>query len=195
MKQILPAARLLLILIVLTGIIYPALVTMIAAGVFPAQAGGSLIRSNGQVIGSALLAQATPQQGYFQPRPSAVGYNPLPSGGSNLGPTGAVLQVAVQAHRAELQARYHLSPDTAIPIELLTASGSGLDPHLSPAAVRLQMDQVAAERDLSASQKEQLAALVEQAVEPPQWGVLGQARINVLRLNLMLDETYGKPAP
>lgn len=195
MKQILPAARLLLILTVLTGIIYPALVTMIAAGVFPAQAGGSLIRSNGQVTGSVLLAQAAPKQGYFQPRPSATGYNPLPSGGSNLGPTGAALQTAVQARRAELQARYHFSPDTAIPVELLTTSGSGLDPHLSPAAVRLQVDQVASERGLSASQKEHLVTMVEQAIELPQWDVLGQPRINVLMLNLMLDETYGKPTP
>jgi len=195
MKQILSAAGMLLVLTVLTGIIYPAFITAIAAAAFPAQAGGSLVTIDGQIVGSALLAQTTPGRGYFQPRPSATHYNVLPSGGSNQGPTSATLQATVQARRAEIQAAYHLPPEAAIPAEMLFASGSGLDPHLSPAAVRLQIDRVAADRGLSASQRAQLAALVEQAVEPPQWGLLGEARVNVLMLNLALDKTYGKPSP
>ncbi len=194
MKQILPAARMLMVLTVLTGVIYPALVTLIAAVAFPAQAGGSLLKVDGHVVGSALLAQAAPNRGYFEPRPSAINYNPLPSGGSNLGPTSAALQTAVLARQAGLRARYRLPPEAVIPVELLTASGSGLDPHLSPAAVYLQLERVATERGLSAPQREKLAALVAQAIEPPQWGLLGEARVNVLRLNLLLDETYGKPS-
>lgn len=194
MKQLLAAARMLLVLTILTGVIYPVLVTAIAAA-FPAQAGGSLISREGRVVGSALLAQAAPNRGYFQPRPSATGYNALPSGGSNQGPTSAVLQAAMQARRAEIQATYHLPPGAAIPAELLFASGSGLDPHLSPAAARLQLDRVAAARGLSAPQRAQLAALVDQAIEPPQWGWLGESRVNVLMLNLAVDATYGKPSP
>lgn len=195
MKQILSAARMLFVLTILAGIIYPAFITLIAAAAFPAQAGGSLVTVDGQVVGSALLAQTTPGRGYFQPRPSVIDYDALPSGGSNLGPTSASLQTTVQARRAEIQAMYHLPPEAAIPVEMLFASGSGLDPHISPAAARLQIDRVAAERGLPASQQEQLAALVEQAVEPPQWGLLGEARVNVLMLNLALDRTYGKPSP
>jgi len=195
MKQLLSAARMLLVLTILTGIIYPAFVTVIAAAAFPAQAGGSLLKIDGQVVGSALLAQAPPNRGYFQPRPSATGYNPLPSAASNQGPTSAALQATVQARRAEIEAAYHLPPEATIPTEMLFASGSGLDPHLSPAAVYLQLDRVTAERGLSTSQRKHLAALVAQAIEPPQWGLLGEARVNVLMLNLALDETYGKPSP
>lgn len=195
MKQILTAARMLLILTVLTGIIYPGLVTIIAAVAFPAQAGGSLMIVEGKMVGSALLAQAAPKRGYFQPRPSATNYNALPSGGSNRGPTSAALMATVQARRAEIQSAYNLPPQAAIPAELLFASASGLDPHLSPAAARFQISRVATERGLSAPQQTQLAALVEQAVEPPQWGVLGEARVNVFRLNLIVDETYGRQSP
>ena len=195
MKLLLATARMYLILTILTGVIYPALVTVLSAAAFPAQAGGSLVRVDGQVVGSALLAQAAPGRGYFQPRPSATGYNPLPSGGSNQGPTSAALQTAVQTRRTEIEAAYHLSPADDIPADLLFASGSGLDPHLSPAAARLQLDRVAAERNLPDSQRAQLAALVDRAIEPPQWGWLGEARVNVLLLNLAVDDIYGKPSP
>jgi K+-transporting ATPase ATPase C chain len=121
----------LLVLTILTGGIYPALVTAIAAIAFPVQTGGSLLKIEGRVVGSALLAQAAPGRGYFQPRPSATGYNPLPSGGSNQGPTSAALQTAVQTRRTEIESACPLPPATAIPAELLFASGSGLDPHLA----------------------------------------------------------------
>jgi K+-transporting ATPase ATPase C chain len=195
MKQILSAARMLFVLTILTGVIYPACITLIAAAMFPAQAGGSLIMVNGRAVGSALLGQKTTAPGYFWPRPSATGYNPLPSGASNQGPTSAALQAAVETRRAEIWAIYNLPSGVPIPTDLLFASGSGLDPHLSPAAARLQTARVAAARGLSAAQQQQLAVLVEQAIESPQWGLLGQARVNVLKLNLAVDETYGNASP
>ena len=185
---LLPAARLLLVLTVLTGILYPVAITLAANVLFPAQANGSLIERDGQIIGSALIGQAFTSARYFWPRPSAVDYNPLPSGGSNLGPTSAVLQAKVLERAAAIRQANHLTEDAAIPTDLLFASGSGLDPHLSPDAARVQIDRVATARGVTPAQRDQLAALIERSIEPPQFGVLGEPRVNVLRLNLAVDQ-------
>lgn len=186
LQQLRPAIVILALLTLITGVLYPLAVTAIGQAAFPEQANGSLIRVNGVVVGSALIGQdmATDPR-YFWPRPSAVGYNPLPSGGSNLGPTSATLQKAVQERAAALRAAHNLPADAPIPPDLLFASGSGLDPHISPEAARLQIDRVAAARALP---HDQVAALVERFVELPQIGILGQARVNVLLLNVALDQ-------
>jgi potassium-transporting ATPase KdpC subunit len=187
-QTFLPAIRVLLVLTVLTGIIYPLTMTLIAGVIFPAQVNGSLITRNGQVIGSALIGQKSDDARYFWPRPSAIDYNPLPSGGSNQGPTSAALQSAVKDRAAAVRQANNLAADTVIPTDLLFASGSGLDPHISPDAARLQIDRVAAARGFTATQREQLAALVENSIEGPQLIVLGEPRVNVLLLNLAVDQ-------
>jgi K+-transporting ATPase ATPase C chain len=187
-QTFLPAIRVLLVLTVLTGIIYPLTMTLIAGVIFPAQANGSLITRNGQVIGSALIGQKFDGARYFWPRPSAIDYNPLPSGGSNQGPTSAALQSAVKDRAAAVRQANNLAADAVIPTDLLFASGSGLDPHISPDAARLQIERVAAARGFTATQREQLAALVEKSIEGPQLVVLGEPRVNVLLLNLSVDQ-------
>jgi potassium-transporting ATPase KdpC subunit len=162
-------------------------ITLAANVLFPAQANGSLIERDGQVVGSALIGQSFTSERYFWPRPSAIDYNPLPSGGSNLGPTSAALQAKVIERAAAIRQANRLAEDAAIPTDLLFASGSGLDPHISPDAARLQIDRVAAARSFTSAQRDQLTALIERSIEPPQLGVLGEPRVNVLRLNLAVD--------
>ena len=185
---VITAARMLLVLTVLTGILYPIAITLAANVVFPAQANGSLIVRDGQVIGSALIGQSFTSERYFWPRPSAINYNPLPSGGSNLGPTSAALRAIVIERAAAIRAANHLPDGTSIPADLLFASGSGLDPQVSPDAVRLQIDRVATARGFTSAQRDQLAALVERSIELPQFGLLGEPRVNVLLLNLAVDQ-------
>lgn len=187
LSHLFPALRMLLALTLLTGVVYPLAVTGLAQALFPHQANGSLITVNGAVVGSELIGQAFDAPRYFWPRPSSVGYNPLPSGGSNLGPTSAALKEAVAERAAALRAAHALPADAPIPMDLLYASGSGLDPHISPAAAQLQMERVAAARDFSGAQREQLAALIAHHTEPPQFRLFGEARVNVLLLNLAVD--------
>lgn len=182
--QIRPALKVLLLLTLVTGVIYPLAVTGVAQLVFPGQANGSLVKVDGQVVGSALIGQALNAPRYFWPRPSAIEYNPMPSSGSNLGPTSQVLQEQVQKRDREIRLIYHLPADAELPPDLLFASGSGLDPHISPAAARLQIGRVAEARGLP---KEQVEVLVEKNTEQAQFGLLGEPRVNVLLLNLALD--------
>ena len=184
-KQLRPAAMMLLLLTVLTGVVYPLIVTGIAQLAFPRQANGSLVLSGEKLAGSLLLGQANDDPGYFWPRPSATSYGTLPSGGSNLGPTSADLAAAVAQRAADFRTVHGLAADVVVPVEMLFASGSGLDPHISPDAARLQVGRVAAERGLDAAR---VAELVETHVERPQLGFLGEPRVNVLALNLALDE-------
>lgn len=184
-KQLKPVLPMLLILTLLTGVIYPLVVTGIAQLLFPYQANGSLLGDEAQPVGSALLGQANTDPGYFWPRPSATGYDTMPSGGSNLGPTSAVLAEQVAQRAAEFQAAHGLAAGAPLPVEMLFASGSGLDPHISPDAALLQVGRVAAARGLDDAQ---VAALVEENVEGTQLGFLGQPRVNVLLLNLALDD-------
>lgn len=183
-KHILTAVRTLAALSLLTGLVYPLLVTGIAQVLFPWRANGSLLLSEGEVVGSELIGQSFSDPKYFWPRPSAIAYQALPSSGSNLSPTSQVWLEQVRRRENELRTQNGLSPETSLPADLLFASGSGLDPHISPAAARLQIGRIALARGL---QPERIAALVETQIEAPQLGFLGEARLNVLLLNLALD--------
>ncbi|SFM94129.1 K+-transporting ATPase ATPase C chain [Formivibrio citricus] len=182
-----PALMLFGILTLLTGLLYPLAVTGIAQAVFPEQANGSLIVRDGKVVGSALIGQNFTENQYFWGRPSATG--PMPnnaanSGGSNLGPTNPALPDAVKERIAALKAA-HPAQSGPVPVDLVTASASGLDPQISPAAARYQVERVAQARQLPV---EKVLKLVEAHTEGRQWGVFGEARVNVLQLNLALDK-------
>jgi K+-transporting ATPase ATPase C chain len=185
-QQLRPAITLFALLTLLTGMIYPLLTTGIAQLLFPQQAAGSLLSQQGQLRGSALIGQSFSEEQYFWGRPSAtspMAYNGAASSGSNLGPTNPVLLDSVAARIAALK-QAHPEQTGAVPLDLVTASASGLDPHISPAAAQYQLNRVAKARGMSA---EQVSALVTQASQGKQWGILGEATVNVLQLNLALD--------
>lgn len=182
-----PAATLLLLFSLLTGLAYPLLVTGIAQGIFPEQANGSLLRVDGHVVGSRLVGQAFDDPRYFTGRPSATAPHPYHAGastGSNLGPSNPALHEAVATRVAALRAADPEHAAAPVPVDLVTASGSGLDPHVSPAAALYQVPRVARARGLSEATVE---ALVRQHIEERTWGLLGEPRVNVLQLNVALD--------
>lgn len=180
-----PAIVLTLLLCVLTGAVYPGVVTALAQLLFPRQAAGSLVTVNGRVVGSRLIGQAFTQPQYFHSRPSAAGsgYDASASAGTNKGPTDGVLADSVIPARVAA-ARQASGTSGAIPSDMVTASASGLDPHISPANALLQVQRVAQARGVDASV---VRAIAERHVERPQFGVFGEARVNVLLLNLALD--------
>ncbi|MBK7141951.1 MAG: potassium-transporting ATPase subunit KdpC [bacterium] len=177
------ALRALIVFTLLTGVVYPLLVTAVGGLCFPRQASGSLVTVNGMTVGSELVGQKFTDPGYFWSRPSAVDYNPLPSGGSNLGPTSAALKESIVLRRTV----YAETGKAEIPADLLCASASGLDPDISPEAARYQVDRVALARLLDQTQKSALLLLIDSQTEYPAAGIFGQPRINVLRLNLAVD--------
>lgn len=187
-----PALRATLVTLVLTGLAYPLLTTAAAQLLFPARANASLARDEaGRVVGSELLAQAFSSPAHFQPRPSAAGdngYDASSSGGSNLGPTSKRLRDRAESHLAQLREQ---NPEAIgdVPAELLTASGSGLDPHLSPAGALWQAARIARSRGAA---PERVRAVIEEHLEHRALGVLGEPRVNVLLLNLALDRKFGK---
>jgi potassium-transporting ATPase KdpC subunit len=183
-SQFRPAFFMLLIFTVITGLIYPLVVTGIAQVVFPNQANGSLIVVNGKAVGSELIGQQFDAPRYFWGRPSAAGYNAAASSGSNYGPMNPALLEAVQA-RIDALKTADPNNQLPIPVDLVTASGSGLDPHISVAAALYQVHRVAQARGLS---EEAMKFLVEKYTEGRQFGILGEPRVNVLLLNLALDE-------
>jgi K+-transporting ATPase ATPase C chain len=190
-KQIRAALTAFILLSVVTGVIYPLLMTGIGQVIFPFQANGSLIVQNGEVIGSALIGQTTEDTAYFWWRPSAVNAMQgsssgalISSGATNYGLTNATLADQVAERAAAIRAANGLADDAPIPSDLLFASASGLDPHISPAAAALQIDRVA---DVRGLERAQVETLVAQYTEPPQLGILGEPRVNVLLLNLALD--------
>jgi K+-transporting ATPase ATPase C chain len=184
-RQLKPAVLMTLVLTVLTGLLYPALVTGLARLLFPAQAEGSLLRVNGVVVGSSLIGQKFTRPEYFQGRPSAAGdgYDATNSGGSNLGPTNQKLADRVKADVD----RFHRENPTftgPVPADLVTSSGSGLDPHLSPASALAQVARVAVARRVP---QDRVRRLVDSRIEGRDLGFLGEPRVNVLLLNLTLD--------
>lgn len=173
---------------VLLGVVYPLFITGIAQVCFPDKADGSLIEKDGKVLGSALVGQQFSSDAYFSSRPSATGYNSLPSGASNLGLTSQKLYNQVKERKEAFAARNELSPCKKIPSEMLFASASGLDPHISPESATLQINRIAKARKFSDQQKWKLQSVVEEMAEQPQFNLFGEPRINVLLLNLRLDE-------
>ncbi|MGH9344279.1 MAG: K(+)-transporting ATPase subunit C [Terriglobia bacterium] len=195
-KHLGPALRMILFLTVLTGLIYPALVTGVCQALFPFQANGSLIARNGQVIGSVLIAQNFTDQRYFHPRPSAAGdkgYDPTASGGSNLGPTNQKLFDRIKA-AAEQFRKENPAYTGPIPADALTTSGSGLDPDISVANAKAQAARVAQARHVS---RDEILAILSQNTGDRGLGFLGEPTVNVLKLNLALDRHYPvlRPAP
>lgn len=185
MSQLLrPAAVLLLLFTLLTGAIYPAVVTGLAQLLFSNQANGSLLEQNGQVVGSVLIGQPNSDPRYFWPRPSATAgfpYNAAASGGSNLGPTNPAFLEGVEAQVERIQ---NHNPDQTVPVDLVTSSASGLDPHLTPAGALAQIPRIAQETGLS---QEQLEQMVAEHTAGRQFGLFGEPRVNVLELNLALE--------
>jgi K+-transporting ATPase ATPase C chain len=188
-KQLLPGLRITIVLTILTGLIYPGLVTGLCQALFPKQADGSLIQKDGRVIGSTLIGQNFTRPEYFQPRPSAAGkdgYDATASGGSNLGPTSKQLADRVKTSIDDFRKQ---NPDFTgpIPADLLTTSASGLDPDLSPAAAAAQIPRISAARRAS---DQDIQKLLDQFTQPRDLGFLGEPRVNVLQLNLALDERF-----
>jgi K+-transporting ATPase ATPase C chain len=193
--DLLIALRATLVTLVVTGVAYPFVVTGLAQVLFPARANGSLVQDDrGSTVGSELLAQRFTAAAYFQPRPSAAGdngYDGLSSGGSNLGVTSAKLKDRIAADVQRLRAENPDAPGD-IPDELVTASGSGLDPHLSSAAIAWQTPRVAKARGVARERIDNLAATLQEGRD---LGFLGEPRTNVLDLNLALDRQFGRPVP
>lgn len=185
----LQAVRILVVFTLITGVAYPLIVTGIAQAVFADRANGSLIRDGDVVRGSRLIGQPFSDPKYFWSRPSATSpmpYNGAASSGSNQGPTNPALKDAVAGRVTALRAAGG-DPSRAVPVDLVTASGSGLDPHISPAAAQHQIRRVAAARRM---REDRLQAMVLEHTEGRQWGVLGEPRVNVLALNLTLDQQH-----
>lgn len=185
-KNLITAIRMTIVTTVLLGILYPLVVTGIAQLLFPKQANGELIRKNGAIVGSKLIGQEFSGAGYFDSRPSDAGdgYDATASNGSQLGPTNQKLIDQVEARVAEARKE---NPNAPVPIDLVTASASGLDPDITPAAAQFQVPRVAHERGMT---QQQVEALVRKYTQEREWGFLGEPRVNVLELNLALDRIH-----
>jgi len=189
-KLLVQSIRQTLVWAVFAGIAYPIVITVIAQVAFKDRANGSLVVRDGKIVGSELLAQQFTGTNYFWPRPSACTYGSsasgiVASGGSNLGPTSGALQTNVMNNIAAFISGNNLPTNTVVPADMVFASASGLDPHISPEAAQLQIARVAASRGLGV---DKITVLVSQFTERPQWGIFGETRVNVLKLNLALDK-------
>ena len=193
-KHLRPAVVLTLLLCALTGLVYPGVVTGLAQLLFPRQANGSLIRLNGNVVGSALIGQSFNAPFYFHSRPSAAGsgYDATASGGTNKGPTDRKLADTLIAQAVDSLVSNDGAKKGQIPSDLVTSSASGLDPHISPASAALQVARVARERS---ADPQAVQALVDRHTEGRQFGFLGDPRVNVLLLNIALDSAFPRPSP
>jgi K+-transporting ATPase ATPase C chain len=187
LKQMVNAFAMLIVFTIITGLVYPLAMTGLAQILFPFEANGSILVQDGKPIGSALIGQNFTSTRYFHGRPSAAGtdgYDAANSGGSNLGPTSKKLVAAVADNLAKVRDENQLDAQSVVPSDLVLASASGLDPDISPAAAYVQIKRVASERGLSA---EEVHNIVERQVKNRQLGILGEPRVNVLKLNLALD--------
>lgn len=190
LQHLRPALVLLVLFTLLTGLAYPLAITAVAQRLFPQQANGSLVQRDGTTIGSALIGQAFTRPGYFHGRPSATSptpYNAASSSGSNLGPTSKALLERIRTDSAALQAE---NPGAAVPVDLVTSSGSGLDPQISLAAAEFQLPRIAAARG---ADPQRLRELIAAQAEHDVLGILGEPVVNVLRLNLALDAAFPLP--
>ena len=186
-KHLVTSILMTIVTTLLLGVAYPLIVTALAQLIFPKQANGSLITANGKIVGSHLIGQPFSSPGYFRSRPSAAGsagYDAGSSSGSNLGPTNKALIDRMNSDISKLQAE---NPAVPVPMDLVTTSGSGLDPHISPDAATFQIPRIARERHMSESN---VRTLIDQHTETRQLGFLGEPRVNVLELNLDLDTTF-----
>jgi len=189
MKEVKSAVLLFLAFSLLTGLVYPLVITGVVQTTMPELADGSLITVEGKVIGSGLIGQSFYGPGYFHGRPSAVGYAANGSGASNYGPTSAKLMDQVRRRVEQVRTENNLSQDTPVPADLVQASASGLDPHISMQGAMLQVPRIARARTLPESE---VKLLVYQTLEPAEFGILGQERVNVLKLNLAMDDLTRK---
>lgn len=187
MKYFMTALRFKIFMTILLGLTYPFVMTGISQVLFPDNANGNFISRGGQIVGAKLIGQNFEKPEYFWPRPSAIGYNPLPSGGSNLGQAAAALKQVVEERRAKLKAA-HPEQQGEPPQDLLFASSSGLDPHISLEAASYQLPRVAKARNLNTTQVQKL---IEEVTENRQFGIFGEPTVNVLALNLALDKVQG----
>ncbi|MGC1534645.1 MAG: potassium-transporting ATPase subunit KdpC [Candidatus Sulfotelmatobacter sp.] len=188
-KNLITAVLMTVVTTILFGLLFPLVITGMAQVLFPKQANGELVTRNGKMVGSRLIGQSFSSPGYFHSRPSSAGtgYDATSSGGSNLGPTNQSLIARVRGDADRLQKE---NPETEIPMDLLTTSGSGLDPDISPEAAEFQVPRISRERGLS---EDVVREAVRQHTESRQFGFLGEPRVNVLELNLTLDEIAPKP--
>lgn len=189
-RQIYTAIAMMIVMTALTGIVYPLVVMGLAQVIFPAKAAGSLIEKDGRIVGSRLIGQPFSGPGYFRSRPSAAGkgYDGASSGGANLGPTSRKLIEEQVGERAT--ALREMNPGAPIPVDLVTSSASGLDPHITPAAAEFQLARVARERGM---REDEVRSLVREHTEGRQFGLFGEPRVNVLELNLALEQARPMP--
>jgi potassium-transporting ATPase KdpC subunit len=187
-KIIIQSLSVFFVMTLLTGVIYPLFITLIGQVAFPKQSNGSLIVKNGKVIGSELIGQNFSDSVYFQSRPSAIKYNPMPSGASNLGLSSSLLKEQVYARKLEFRKNNLLDDSVSVPSDILFASGSGVDPHISVESAKLQINRIIKFRNIIPEKTKLLYNLVDSLKEYPQFGVLGNQVVNVLVLNIKLDE-------
>ena len=181
--------RAILVMTILCGLIYPLAMTGLCQALFPYQANGSIIEHDGKVIGSAIIGQEFKDDKYFSGRPSANEYNAADSAGTNYGAINKELKKQVEERAAAVRAKYGLLPTEKVPSDMVTNAAAGSDPHLSPDSIRMQVDRVAQARNMD---KSVVLKLVEQNTEYPSFGFIGEARVNVLKLNLALDKTQSQ---
>jgi len=187
-KQIIITIKYFVLITILTGIVYPLFIIAVSVIIFPGKANGSMIEKDGRVIGSELIGQQFESDKYFWSRPSAIAYNPMPSGASNLGPTSAALKKVFDERKKNFAGKNQITDLSSIPNEMLFASGSGVDPHISPESAKLQVERIVKSRGFNNAQKEKVIGLVDSLTQCPQFGLLGNSVVNVLLLNLQLDK-------